>query len=327
VTTSGRPRPLLCFDVSTDGFIVAAGTDLQGEDASILYWDPRNPVAPLRIHASTHSDDITSLHFLPTPSSPTQLNSIILSASTDGLISTSNAEEEDEDEAALYVGNWGCSVSQAGWIHAHGDVGTGIWAASDMETFSTWSNELDMLQSVDVRGPTVHNHGQTWVTDYLIGCHNMTQQHNPALAVFVGSNEGDVALMSTTDHSPAAPWSLHRLYTAGHAGIVRSILWDEVNNILITGGEDARLNAWANPPLDPDASLITMMDVDAESEVEADDAADVDLENTLSRKRGSGQPGGREKVGQFDSQERECGCSPLSSDRAYKKIRSHSQHL
>jgi hypothetical protein len=30
-------------------------------------------------------------------------------------------------------------VSQAGWIHGHG---TRIWAASDMETFSTWSSEV-----------------------------------------------------------------------------------------------------------------------------------------------------------------------------------------
>jgi len=31
-------RSLLCTDVSLDGLTVAAGTDLQGEDALILYW-------------------------------------------------------------------------------------------------------------------------------------------------------------------------------------------------------------------------------------------------------------------------------------------------
>jgi WD repeat-containing protein 89 len=99
------------------------------------YRDPRNPAAPLRIHASTHSDDITTLHFLPSAS-----QKILLSASSDGLISTSNADEEDEDEAVLNVGNWGCSVSQAGWIY--GQEQPKIWAASDMETFSAWSNEV-----------------------------------------------------------------------------------------------------------------------------------------------------------------------------------------
>jgi hypothetical protein len=40
VTTgsTGRVRALLCCDVSTDGQTVAAGTDLQGDDALILYW-------------------------------------------------------------------------------------------------------------------------------------------------------------------------------------------------------------------------------------------------------------------------------------------------
>jgi hypothetical protein len=40
VTTgsTGRVRGLLCCDVSTDGQTVAAGTDLQGDDALILYW-------------------------------------------------------------------------------------------------------------------------------------------------------------------------------------------------------------------------------------------------------------------------------------------------
>jgi hypothetical protein len=145
-----------------------------------------------------------------------------------------------------------------------------------METFSTWSNELDVMQSVDVRGPSADD--QTWVTDYLIGCHIMSQPHNPALAVFVGSNEGNIALMSTSDRSPAAaPWSLHRSYIGGHNGVVRSILWDEaVCMHVVTGGEDSKLNAWPNVLPDPSSvSKSTAMDVDA----------DADTENTLSRKR------------------------------------------
>jgi hypothetical protein len=38
VTAPGNPRPLLCFDVCADGLTVAAGTDLQGDDALIRYW-------------------------------------------------------------------------------------------------------------------------------------------------------------------------------------------------------------------------------------------------------------------------------------------------
>lgn len=71
---------------------------------------------------------------------------MLLSASSDGLISTSNALEADEDEAVMHVGNWGCSVSQGGWIS--NARGSRIWAASDMETFSCWSNEVGSFHTL-----------------------------------------------------------------------------------------------------------------------------------------------------------------------------------
>lgn len=66
---------------------------------------------------------------------------LVLSGSTDGLVCISNAEESDEDEAVLHVGNLGSSISQAGWIGAGNGTRTGVWAATDMETFSLWSDE------------------------------------------------------------------------------------------------------------------------------------------------------------------------------------------
>lgn len=45
-----------------------------------------------------------------------------------------------------------------------------------------------MLQNCDIRHPSVHSHGRTWVTDYMITCHN-TKRSDSNLAVFVGSNE------------------------------------------------------------------------------------------------------------------------------------------
>lgn len=103
-----------------------------------LSRDPRQPAVPLRTHGSTHSDDITSVSFAPADLGMPR--NTLLSASSDGLVSTSNADEADEDEAVLHVGNWGCSISQVGWINA--SSGAKVWAASDMETFSTWTHEV-----------------------------------------------------------------------------------------------------------------------------------------------------------------------------------------
>ena len=37
-STAGSALGLLSCDVSADGLTIAAGTELHGEDASILYW-------------------------------------------------------------------------------------------------------------------------------------------------------------------------------------------------------------------------------------------------------------------------------------------------
>ncbi|KAJ7762833.1 WD40-repeat-containing domain protein [Mycena maculata] len=258
LVSSGMDGSIKVWDERTNSHsikmtnLVAGGTQLQGEDAHIVYWDPRQPAAPLRTHSSTHSDDVTVLRFSP------DSENLLMSASTDGLISTSTADEEDEDEAVLHVGAWNCSVSQAGWIHS--SSGAKVWASSDMETFSTWTDELDLLQSQDIRGPSLHNHAQyEWLTDYLITCHSSTA--TPCLKVFAGSNQGDIALLSNPNlAAPAAPWSLCNTWTNAHTGIVRSLLWDEQNELMVTGGEDGKINVWKCP--EPTQADDGAMDVD-----------------------------------------------------------------
>ncbi|KAI1789013.1 WD40 repeat-like protein [Ganoderma leucocontextum] len=287
VSTAGSARALLSCDVSADGMTIAAGTELHGEDAAILYWDPRSPAAPLRTHSSTHSDDITAVHFYRLAASSALNNgNTLLSVSTDGLVCTSNANETDEDEAGIHVANWGCSIAQAGWLHDRAGR-PGIWASSDMETFSVWNRELDPVQGVDIRQPSVHRQDLTWVTDYLIGCHttaNPPAEADNDLCVFVGSNEGDVALITRpTFADPGAQWVLQRTWTTGHVGVVRAVLWDEgvysllifANNILLTGGEDSELHVWNAPAQTPEVTSpgksqrvddVDPMDIDEEAD-------------------------------------------------------------
>jgi hypothetical protein len=58
----------------------------------------------------------------------------------DGLVSITNVQEPDEDEAVIHVANWGCSVAKAGWIG--GEHQAAVWSTSDMETIALWSNEV-----------------------------------------------------------------------------------------------------------------------------------------------------------------------------------------
>ncbi|KAJ7667620.1 hypothetical protein DFH06DRAFT_1183066 [Mycena polygramma] len=253
MTNLGQARGLLCCDVSQDGLTVAGGTQLQGEDAHIVYWDPRQPATPLRTHSSTHSDDVTVLSF--SPDSP-------------NILITSTADEDDEDEAVIHVGVWNTSVSQAGWSHS--SSGAKIWASSDMETFSTWSDE-------DIRAPSLHNHAEhEWLTDYLITCHSTPTSD---MKVFVGET---LRLLTNSNlAAPAAPWSLRNTWTTGHTGIVRSLLWDDQNGVMVTGGEDGKINVWSCPPPQSEDST---MDVDSSSSRKRD-KPDMDWEDEHRARR------------------------------------------
>ena len=241
----------LSFDVSLDGHTIATGTALDGEDASIHFWDAREPTVPIFSHTSTHSDDITSLHFHPT--TPDRL----LSASSDGLLSIANTAEADEDEAIQHVANWGSSIAQAGWYHE------GIWAASDMETFSLWTSELDKVSEPNFKEIAPRKQ-YSWEPDYLIGCHCSRDRLIP----IVGSNSYVNLTQSTigSEDTPprgsfsflsppsSQPWTVNRTYPSHHNGIVRSLLVDDVLGCLVTGGEDGALHLWDLTPSDASSS-------------------------------------------------------------------------
>jgi len=107
---------------------VVAGTELGDDDPFILYryrllWhysqvynipkslrDPRQLIAPLYKHSSTHSDDITTIS-----SHPAVWSSLVLSGSSDDLLTIPNP---DEDEAMLHVRSWSISTSHADWYYS-----------------------------------------------------------------------------------------------------------------------------------------------------------------------------------------------------------------
>ncbi|TEB29398.1 WD40 repeat-like protein [Coprinellus micaceus] len=301
VNPFGKSRPLLSTALSPTSSLIAAGSELQGEDAVISFFDPRNPSKPLREHTSTHSDDITVLEFAPKgyvlpraddsddESGPSGNESgtgeYLLSGSTDGLLNISKANEEDEEEAVLFTANWGCSIAQAGWIYPSSSnrrLGWGVWAGSDMETYSTWTSDLSPVLDFDVREPGVHGEkGVEWVTDYLVGCHSSAS--SGGLRVFVGSNEGDVSLLSSSNplrrrKKLVKPWYIHSSYTHSHVGVVRALFVDERNGLIVTGGEDAKLNIWKDVTPSPSALASLYTEVEGDEEEEESDDDDVGME-------------------------------------------------
>lgn len=258
---SGQTRPLVSFAVSPDGWTIAAGTELGVDpaapspseaemDAPIIFWDVRNPTTPKWIHTSTHSDDVTQLEFHPTLGSGSP-GGMLLSASADGLLALTSIDEPNEDEAVHFVGNWNTSIAHVGWTVRQEEIMGGdpmnfkVWAASDMQTLSVWSDELALEHDYgDLRRTKIP---QTWESDYLINAqwfgytHAMPWETN-ALGLWCGNNKGDIGLVSVQD---TLSWRLDRVLSGGHTGIVRTCTWDPTSQVLITGGEDSRINLWS----------------------------------------------------------------------------------
>lgn len=75
-----------------------------------------------------------------------------------------------------------------------------------------------------------------------------------------------MALIANNDLSNGmVPWTIHSVWTGGHSGIVRSLHWDEEvyqladmfsfadgsqHGVLVTGGEDSKINTWRIQDLD-----------------------------------------------------------------------------
>jgi len=238
--TAPKNRPLISFACSANGYLIATGCECQNEEAPILYWDTRSPLQPIRKHSETHSDDITNLAFLYH-----QEAEQLLSSSTDGLLSLSNPLEDDEDESVISVANWGTSISKMGFLQGEGR-NQYIWSGSDMETFSTWSLELDPVRHFgDVRNPRASLPGaaRDWKIDYVVDVLSTPGLPGDSL-LLGGTNQGTFGLIEFTQRNvPATGWHLKSVLS-GHEGVVRSAFWDQNRHVLVTGGEDSKLNVW-----------------------------------------------------------------------------------
>ena len=190
--------------------LVVAGTELGDDDPFILYWYrllwlsiPKCTIF-LNLSQGSSPTNSSSLYTFLNPFW-WHYNHIVSSRrviASHPLRFIRWSPHHFKYEAMLHVRSWGTSISQADWYCSSANLSSyGVWAASDMETFSLWSDEvchlvwdqfivsdspkLDQLLSSDIRSPSVHTQSRTWVTDYLIACLPLQE----GLRLYVGSNE------------------------------------------------------------------------------------------------------------------------------------------
>ncbi|PVG03536.1 WD40 repeat-like protein [Serendipita vermifera] len=264
----------LSLDISANANMVAAGTERRNEEAIIVYWDPRNPSQPVHTHTSTHSEDVTCLAFKPTLTD----SNLILSGSSDGLVCISDSHQSDEDEACLHVANTGASIARVGWMNLTGSNNPKVprvWSASDMETMSIWSNDLDPVYDYgDVRSAST----EAWETDYIISSRWLGAKNSlgkGGLLTWCGDNSGRLSLMRHNTHS-WKKWKMEAVLEGAHTEIVRCVCWNE-EGLVVSGGEDGRIALW-QVGKNRMSGLESHIKEDTEEEIEEEDDDDMEVE-------------------------------------------------
>jgi WD40 repeat protein len=228
------PRANGISSLAYHGNYIAAGTESLKEglgDVSVLVYDMRNAAAPVRSYNESHTDTVTQLQFHPLQPQ------ILLSGSTDGLVSIFDVNIEDEDDALQQVLNPRSAVHCAGYI-----AQDQVYVVSTDEHYSIYT--LAKTAAEDEQLPPPIQFGDVrdklncmYVIDVLV------QPNGPPVMAYGHTEKQSLSVSSLG--SPGA-WDFgSKIDLPGAHGdeIVRDLLI--VDNRALSCGEDGKVKAWS----------------------------------------------------------------------------------
>ncbi|VUC35828.1 unnamed protein product [Clonostachys rosea] len=225
--------PLASMACNPETQTIAVGTELHNHEASILLWDVRSAPVQKAAYHDLHSDDITTLTYHP--SNP----NVLLSGSTDGLVSVHDTSITDEDELTVQTLNLNASIHRAGFLGP-----SLVYALSHDERFAIYDiseaqGSGDAIKDFgDLRGGT----GCQYVADIV--------PKNDGSGAIVGAGAQDqrmFELMFLTNNQGS--WEVNRGNSVGLPGahgeeIVRAYCFFDESQMVFTAGEDGKVKAW-----------------------------------------------------------------------------------
>ncbi|KAI1752165.1 WD40-repeat-containing domain protein [Xylaria castorea] len=230
-TTEGQ-APVLSVACSNTGYSVAAGTELQNHQASIIIWDVRSTSAPKLHYKEIHSDDVTELNFHPSD------HNVLLSGSTDGLVNICDTRITDEDEVVIQTFNHDSSIHHAAFLND-----TEVYAISNDERLALY----DMAEGYE-KGAATTDFGDMRA---VLGCQyvaNIFAKANGAGAV-IGAGTHEQQGFELMHLTKGETWALDRDNSVGLPGahgeeIVRSFCFYDEAQMVFSAGEDGFIRAW-----------------------------------------------------------------------------------
>ncbi|KAM4067239.1 WD domain-containing protein [Hirsutella rhossiliensis] len=228
--------PILSMACSASTPTIAVGTELQNHTASIFLWDVRAAPTARAHYDQAHSDDVTALAWHP--SDP----ALLLSGSTDGLVSLHDTRIADEDELTLQTHNHDASIHHAGFLSD-----SLAFALSHDERFAIY----DVARDGDDAAPTNLPSGDLRA---VLGCQyvaDVTPKTDGSGAIIgAGSHDRQSFELVFLAKDPAGQsWVLDKSNSVGLPGahgdeIVRSFCFFDQEQLVLTAGEDGAVKAW-----------------------------------------------------------------------------------
>ncbi|KAL6702021.1 WD40-repeat-containing domain protein [Trichoderma pleuroticola] len=225
---------ILSMACSASTQTIAVGTELENHAATIHLWDVRSSPSPKATYSEVHSDDVTSLAFHP--SQP----ALLVSGSTDGLVSVHDTAILDEDELTVQTLNHNASIHDAAFLTA-----TELFALSHDEAFALY----DVADERET-GDAAQDFGDL---RSVLGCQyvaNVTTKVDGSGAILgAGAQDKEnfelIFLAKAADGSWALDLANKVVLPGAHGSeIVRSFCFFDDEQVVFTTGEDGNVKAW-----------------------------------------------------------------------------------
>ncbi|CAG9137073.1 unnamed protein product [Plutella xylostella] len=225
-------KPFECLDVSCNGRVICAGSQLVKDDAFLVFWDQKMP-KPLGGYWNSHTEDITQVKFHK------EKPETLATGSSDGLMNIFNITEPTEDDALIYSLNVENSVEKLSWLDDK--VAAVITQSNDLQTWDTEAG--DMLRSYS-RDKVAKSIKRSKHDDcYLVDAFTARDGAHVLLAGSYGGDGSCLRSVSLGDKKLRARTALR-----GNTQTVSCSWYQQDKDILVTTGEGGVISVWARPP-------------------------------------------------------------------------------